>query len=285
MIAYPAMLDVPRELVASVATLLRAHRRHLGTRTGTRSLTCGKQAMFALVWFRKREDIRLIGRGFGISQATSYRYLDEVTDVLAAQAPHLHQALDRVKTQGWSHLIVDGKIVDADRCREKTVSRKGTDIDLWYSGKKRDFGGNVQGVMRPDGFPVWLSDAEPGSVHDITVARVHVLGALSAAAADGLPSLADAGYEGAGHGVYTPVKQPTDGGALDIDTRTYTMLLRATRCIAEHGFALLSQRWRALQHITASWRAPASVDSPSKTGNIAKAALVLTHYEHDYPTC
>jgi hypothetical protein len=46
---------------------------------------------------------------------------------------------------------------------------------------------------------------------------------------------------------------------------------RALRCLGERGFALLTGRWRILRHITAS---------PSKIGNIAKAALVLVHFEH-----
>jgi hypothetical protein len=50
---------------------------------------------------------------------------------------------------------------------------------------------------------------------------------------------------------------------------------RAVRCLGERGFALLNQRWRTLQHITAS---------PSKIGGIARAALVLTHFEHGYIT-
>jgi hypothetical protein len=53
-IAYPAMLDVPRELVGYVARLLRAERRSRGTRRKARSLTCYRQALFALVWFRDR---------------------------------------------------------------------------------------------------------------------------------------------------------------------------------------------------------------------------------------
>src|SRR6202050_913920 len=51
-------------------------------------------------------------------------------------------------------------------------------------------GGNVQAVMRPDGLPLWTSPAEPGSVHDITAARIHALPALYRAAAAG----ADPGY-------------------------------------------------------------------------------------------
>lgn len=85
------------------------------------------------------------------------------------------------------------------------------------------------------------------------------------------------GAAGVGIGVLTPVKRPGDGNQLDPDdTRTYNMLLRALRCLGERGFALLTGRWRTLQHITTS---------PSKIGDIAKAALVLTHFEHNYSPC
>jgi hypothetical protein len=41
--------------------------------------------------------------------------------------------------------------------------------------------------------------------------------------------------------------------------------------VGNAGFALLAGRWRTLRHITAS---------RSKIGAIARAALVLTHFEH-----
>jgi hypothetical protein len=275
-IAYPAMLDVPTELVTFVADLLAAERDRRRTRAGTRALTCERQAIFVLVWFREGRPVTLTGHGLGISQATAYRYLDEALDVLAAQAPDLHEALQRGHDEGWSHVILDGKIVDTDRLRVKTTSRKGKTIDAWYSGKTRDFGGNIQALMRPGGFPIWVSDVEPGSVHDLTAAREHVLGALYAAAGKGLPTLADPGYEGAGHGVHTPVKQPADGSELDTNTRTRNALVRALRALGERGFALLTERWRALRHVTLS---------PSKISKIARAALVLTHFEHNYLAC
>lgn len=268
MITYRATLDVPRELVAYVAGLLRQLRRELGTRKGTRLLTPYRQAVFGLVWFRNRGvDIAQLGAGFGLSRATSYRYHDEVLTVLAVQAPDLHDALDRVEADGWSHLILDGKVVDSDRCAQKTTSIKGKIIDLWFSGKIRDFGGNIQALMRPDGFPIWISEVAPGSVHDLRVAQDQVLGALYAAAARGLPTLADSGYEGAGRGVYTPVKKPSDGHPLHINNRAYNKLLRSMRCLGERGFALLTQRWRVLQNVTTP---------PRNIGDIAKAALVLT---------
>src|SRR5512142_660991 len=148
------MLDVPRELIWFVSGLLAARRREIGTRKGTRRLGCYKQALFALAWFRDKGDIPRLGRGFGLSQSTAYRYLDEVIEVLAARAPGLAGQLERALAGGTPYLILDGKIVETDRCREKTTSRrKGKTIDLWYSGKARDFGGNIQALFYPSGIP------------------------------------------------------------------------------------------------------------------------------------
>lgn len=87
MVAYRAVLDVPRELVAYLAGLLAAERRGRGTRAGSRALSCWRQAVFALVWFRERRPIPVTGKGMGISQATSYRYLAEAIDVLPRPGP------------------------------------------------------------------------------------------------------------------------------------------------------------------------------------------------------
>jgi hypothetical protein len=130
------MLDVPAELVLYVAKPLAGHRREIGTRRGTRALTCWRQAVFVLAWFRGRPGIARLGKGSGISQATACRYLDEAIGVLAAQAPDLREALERAREQGLPHLILDGKVVAADRCKGKTISRKGKEIDRWYSGPR-----------------------------------------------------------------------------------------------------------------------------------------------------
>jgi hypothetical protein len=274
-IAYRATLDVPRELVQFTAKLLLAERRRRGTPRGSRALTCFWQAVLGLRWFRDRTTAEALARDHGISRATGYRYVDEVIAVLAEQAPDLCEALERASDEGLPHVILDGAIIPADRCGRKTLSVKGEVIDLWYSGKAHSHGGNIQAVSAPDGFPLWVSDAEPGSVHDITAARRHAFPALYAAATGGLPTLADPGYDGAGLGICIPVKQLPGGRDLDINTRTRNALQRSLRCLGERGFALLTGRWRTLQHITAS---------PSKIGGIARAALVLTHFEHGYIT-
>jgi hypothetical protein len=190
--------------------------------------------------------------------------------VLAARAPDLRDALERAKDQGLPHLILDGKVVATDRLKEKTISKKGTEIDRWYSGKAHGFGGNIQALFTPGGIPLWISPVLPGGVHDITAAREHLLAILRPYLKD-LPVLADSGYEGAGHGVHVPVRKPAGGGELDLDTRTRNALLRSLRCLGERGFALLSQRWRTLQRVMLS---------PGKIGDIAQAALVLVQFEH-----
>ena len=273
MIAYRAILDVPRELVMELAKLLRAERRDRGTRKGTRLLTCFRQALLVLVWMRTKGDVAVVGTGFKVSRATAYRYRDEGIRVLAARAPDLHEALADVAEQGWSHVVLDGKLIRTDRCAETTTSVKGETINAWYSGKHRAPGGNLQAVIRPDGQPIFVSDVAPGHLHDLTVARdAGVIAALNWAAAQlDLPTLADSGYDGAGQGIKTPIKQPADGHSLAPDNQAYNTLLRATRCLGERGFALLVGRWRALQRVTVS---------PRRIGELAQAALVLTRIEN-----
>ena len=268
--SYRVMLDVPVGLTWFVSGLLAARRRSIGTRKKTRKLGCYRQAVFGLAWFRDKGSIPRLGAGFGLSQATAYRYLDEVIGVLAEQAPGLREALERALAEGTPYVILDGKIVDSDRCHEKTVSRKGAEIDLWYSGKKKDFGGNVQALFYPDVRPMWVSDVLPGNVNDLAAARESVLETLRLFV-EKMPALADGGYEGAGHGILTPVKKPAGMKELDINARTRNALIRSVRCLGERGFAILTQRWQTLQHVTMS---------PGKIGQIARAALVLTLFEH-----
>jgi hypothetical protein len=267
------MLDVPAELVRYLSRLLAAERRHRGTPARSRKLTCRDQAVLALRWFRDRTRIERLGRDHGVSRATACRYVAEAVDVLSEQAPGLPEALERAMADGVPYVILDGKVFAGDRCSEPATSVKGQTIDAWYSGKAHRHGGNVQAVMRPDGLPLWAGPAEPGSVHDLTAARWHALPALYRAAALGMPTLADLGYQGAGIGVLTPVKRPAGNQDPDIGTRTRNALPRDLRCRGERGFALLTQRWAALQHITAD---------PDRTTEITRAALVLTQFEHKY---
>jgi hypothetical protein len=269
-LSYRVGLGVPRDLVLFVSGLPAARRRETGTRKGTRKLGTYRRAVFGLAWFRDKGSVARLGAGFGLSQAAACRYLGEVTGVLAAKAPGLREALACALAEGAPYVILDGKVVDTGRCREKTTSRKGKETGLRYSGKRKDSGGNVQALFYPGGKPMRVPDVLPGNVNDLAAARESVLGTLRLFA-EKMPALADAGYEGAGHGIITPVKKPAGVKEPDISARTRNALIRSTRCLGERGFALLTQRWQTLQHVTMS---------PGKIGQTARAALVLTLFEH-----
>ncbi|MBV9026385.1 MAG: IS5/IS1182 family transposase [Streptomycetaceae bacterium] len=208
------MLDVPRHVVEYLAMLLAAHRRALGTPKGSRALGPFRQAVLVLRWFRERGCVHCLARDAGVSQATGYRYLHEAIDVLAAQAPDLHQVLKECQSKKISHIILDGTLIETDRLAGTHVNAEGEEVDTWYSSKHKAFGANVQFLAAPDGTPLWVGDAEPGSTNDINAAREHCLPALYKAAADGLPTLAAAGVTVLGAAPIawaTPVPAPGPG--------------------------------------------------------------------------
>ena len=265
MITYSATLDVPAETALLLTDLLVADRLRRGTGVGARAASARDQAVLVLRWFREDADMTVLAADTGISLATGYRYLHEGIDALAAQAPDLHEVLERGTAAGWTHVTLDGTLIRSDRCRVKDPD---TGHDLWFSGKHHVHGGNVQIVSDPDGHPVAVSDVEPGSSHDLAAARATgFLGALHAAAALlGLPALADKGYDGAGAGVLTPTK----GRGLHRDHLTRNLLIGCLRAEGERGIALLKTRWKALNRIRLC---------PQRIGAITKAALVLTRAE------
>ena len=132
-------------------------------------------------------------------------------------------------------------MVDTDRCREKTVSRKGEVIDLWYAGKTHDLGGNVQALFYPSGIPLWVSDVLPGNVHDLAAARENVLGVLRPFL-QAMPVLADPGYEGAGHGVHVRRRSRPGSKNWTLIPGARNALISSVRCLGERGFALLTKR-------------------------------------------
>lgn len=259
MFAYSAICDVPGETLRYVTALLTAYRHEIGTRSGRRTGTARAQAKMVLRWFRDDASMRELAAEAGLAISTGYRYLHEAIDVIAEQAPDLHDVLEVAKGEGWPHVTLDGTLIEIDRVGERTENGH----HLWYSGKHKTQGGNVQILADPRGFPVWSSPVEPGSVHDITAARTHCLGALYKSAADGVPTLADKGYDGAGIGVHTPVK----GRGLAVGNQSYNMVLTAVRAIGERANAELKQRWRCLRRIRLC---------PHRIGPIVAAAIVLS---------
>lgn len=262
MITYRASLDVPIDTLRAVTGWLREHRRVNDTRPWQRAATVYVQAVMVLRWFKEATDLRILARDAGISIATAYRYLHEGIDVIAAHAPDLSDVLAQALQEDWAFVCLDGTLIATDRCR--AISESGH--DAWYSGKHKKHGGNVQVLCGPTGYPEWVSPAEPGSTHDITAARTHVLPALYQAAAADLPTLTDKGYQGAGIGIIVPLK----GRDLAPDNQTRNQLISALRAPAERGNALLKQTWKAMRHVTLD---------PGRITGITAAALVLLHLQ------
>jgi hypothetical protein len=140
-----------------------------------------------LRWFKDATDMRILARDAGVSIATGYRYPHEAIDVIAAQAPERPDVLAEGQRQDWAFVCLDGALIHSIRCSAPSE----TGHDLWYFGKHNTRGGNIQVVADPGGWPVWVSDVEPGSTHNITAARIHALPALYPAAAASMPTLTD----------------------------------------------------------------------------------------------
>jgi hypothetical protein len=213
-VSHRARLDVPTTTVKAVTAWIARHRRRSGTRPWQRAASVHRQVVLVLRWLRHRADLRCLARDAGVSEATAYRYLHEGLDVIAARAPDLHEVLDRAREQKVAYLCLDGTLVPTDRVGARTPRGN----DLFYSGRHRFHGGNIQVIADPGGFPLWVSDARPGSFHDLACARELVLPALYSYAAtsrpDRLPVLADKGYTGWGH-----LPPAGDGIGVEVPTR------------------------------------------------------------------
>ncbi|MFE9334775.1 transposase family protein [Streptomyces sp. NPDC006925] len=117
-------------------------------------------------WFREVGRVSCLARDAGASQATGYRYLHEGIDASAQDSPDLHEVRRQCHEDAMPYVILDGTLISGDRVAERT--EKGNDV--WFSGKKRHFADNVQFLAAPNGDPLWVSDVEPGSIHDLRAA-------------------------------------------------------------------------------------------------------------------
>ncbi|WP_374111619.1 transposase family protein [Pseudonocardia sp. ICBG1142] len=98
-------------------------------------------------------------------------------------------------------------------------------MDLWWSGKHRCHGGNIQVITAPDGWPLWSSPVRPGREHDLTCARAHpgLLDGLAEFIDDDHAVLADLGYEGESDRLTVPIK--TRSGVQDCSMFCWPLLV------------------------------------------------------------
>ncbi|CAI7976417.1 transposase [Frankia sp. Hr75.2] len=272
-VTYTAELSLGDHTVDRLEALLAAERARRGTRAGRRALDCRAQAVLVLRWFVDGTRVSQLVRDNQIGRSTGYDYLHEGIAMLAAQAPDLRNVLLAAKAAGYGHVIVDGTMIETDRVRAPSPT---TGVDLWWSAKVHNHGGNIQVVSAPDdGWPLWTSEVRPGREHDTTALRASgALPVLGWWAAGGGEVLADLGYEGLQDQVAVPFKKPK-GKALPDDQKKHNRVHNALRAVGERANALLKSTFRTLGNI--------SLD-PWKIGRIVAAALVILHIEHDRTT-
>ena len=147
-VTYTAVLDVSEDSVLFLSGLLHAERVRRGTRTDTRALSTYRQAVLALRWLFDDTRLSQLARDNDISVSTVYDYRDEAITVLADRKPSLHGALLAAKAAGHSHVLLDGTLIATDRIATPGPTRG---VDLWWSGKHRHHGGNIQVVSARTG--------------------------------------------------------------------------------------------------------------------------------------
>lgn len=272
-VTYTATLSMREETVLFVSRLLHAERARRGTRTGTRVLSCFKQAVLVIRWFLDGTRVSQLAVDNAIGKSTAYDYLHEGIGVLAAHAPSLEAALLAAKMAGYSHVSIDGTVIETDRCRTPGPT---PGVDLWWSAKCDNHGGNIQVITAPDGWPIWTSNVRPGREHDTTALREHVeiLPLLAVWTDDHLRVLADLGYEGEAGIITVAFKKPKGGELSDVQ-KTFNKAHNGVRAIGERGNSLLKTTFKALRNVSLC---------PWKIGKIVAAALVLLHFEHDRTT-
>jgi hypothetical protein len=170
--------------------------------------------------------------------------------LLAARSPKLGCALANAKDAGHGYVVIDGTLIPIDRVAADRP---------FYSGKHKRHGMNLQVIASPHGDILWVSGPLPGSVPDLTAARIW--GIVRELAAAGLVVLADKGDTGAGDHIRTPYRGRNTPASQKAANRAHAQL----RAPGERAHAQL-KTWHIL-------RKPRCC--PWRAGQLAKAIHVL----------
>ena len=271
-ITYTATLPARDETVFYLSALLHAERQRRGTRKKRRALTCFKQSVLILRWLLDGTRMKQLARDNTISQSTGYTYLHEAITVLAAQAPGLHSALLAAKAAGYDYVLLDGTLIETDRIATPGPT---PGVDLWWSKKHKNHGGNIQVLTAPDGWPLWTSPVRPGreTRHHLPAypprpaghPRRHPRGPTH----PGGPGLRRRGRHRR-HRFKTPPK-----GQLTDVQQQFNRARNRLRAVGERGNSLLKMTFKALRNVTVC---------PWRIGDIVAAALVILHIEYGRTT-
>ena len=174
---------------------------------------------------------------------------------------------------GYSHVSIDGTLIETDRCRTPGPT---PGVDLWWSGKHANHGGNIQVITAPDGWPLWTSPVRPGREHDTTALRAHpeILPALATWIRAGPARPRRPGLRRRSRHHHRRV-QETQGRRTHRPAEDHNKAHNGKRAIGERGNSLLKTTFKALRNVSLC---------PWRIGAIVAAALVILHIEHDRTT-
>jgi DDE superfamily endonuclease len=85
--------------------------------------------------------------------------VNETVGFLAARSPRLRQT----GRDNLAYVVLDGTLIPVDWVAADR---------LFYSGKHKKDGMNLQVIAGPDGEILWVSGPLPGAVHDLRAARI-----------------------------------------------------------------------------------------------------------------
>ena len=247
MLFYRAALPLSSRTLNYAAGIIRRHRKAIGS--CWRKLNPGRQALLVLAHLRKGETFAELAAGFEVGTTTAWRYVTETTELLAARAPKLRQAVRDAARARYAYVVLDGTLIPVDRVAADRP---------FYSGKHKKHGMNLQVIASPSGDILWVSGALPGAVHDKKAEWIW--GILAALETAGLVTLADKGYRGSDHAKIPYIGKNKPASQKDAN-RAHARL----RAPGERANAQL-KNWKILRKLRCCpWRA----------GQLAKAIHVL----------
>lgn len=180
-----------------------------------------------LSYMRRNRVQAELAESYGISQPTVSRAISAITPLMEKALAGIAPTADDLSPQ--RQLIIDGTLLP---CWSWA-----TEPGL-YSGKHKTTGMNVQVACTLDGEIAWISDAIPGSRHDMyCTGESRVFSEI-----DPRSWIADKGYIGSG--MITPIRKPAHRDLLDWE-KEFNKAVNRIRYVVERAIANL-KTWRII---------------------------------------
>jgi hypothetical protein len=259
---YQSSIDLSTKTLNRVAAAIRTRRRRVRSRW--RKLPDHQAALVVLVALRHDQRLADLAGGNQVSASTVHRWVREVLEELAAQAPRLSRALTKATRHGAQVVLIDATLIRTRR-RSAKANRPN------YSGKHKTHGLLFIAITDTTGNLLWISAAKPGRTADITAARHNRLPAALRAA--GLGAICDLGFTRLDDDPTNPViitgRRAARKHPLTPAQKTANQLVARERAANEHAFADL-KNWRILTRLRSN---------PNRATTLLRALLVLTQTE------